>query len=80
MSLLRIIDSPLPWAIAGVVIGYLLGVTSLSVWLVVAGFAAYVVYLRIHGSAEEDTEGNLVAAGPVFMMAWVLGFILKDVL
>ena len=79
MSLLRIIDSPLPWAIAGVAIGYILGVTSLSVWLVVAGFAAYVVYLRLHGEAEEETEGNLIAAGPVFMMAWVAGFILKDV-
>lgn len=80
MSLLRIVDSPLPWAIAGVAIGYILGVTVLSVWLVVAGFAAYVVYLRLHGEAEESTEGNLVAAGPVFMMAWVIGFILKDVI
>lgn len=80
MLLLRIIDSPLPWAIIGVIIGFVLGVTTLSVWLVVAGFAIYLVYLRIHGAAKEATEGNIVAAGPVFMMAWVLGFILKDVI
>jgi hypothetical protein len=77
--LLRIVDSPLPWAIAGVAIGFVLGVTSLSMWLLVAGFGGYVIYLRMHGAAEEETEGNLVAAGPVFMMAWVLGIILKDV-
>ncbi len=80
MLLLRIVDSPLPWAIAGVAIGFVLGVTTLSVWLVVGGFGAYIGYLRLHGSAEEGTEGNLVVAGPVFMIAWVLGFILKDVI
>lgn len=77
--ILRIIDSPLPWGIAGLAVGYVLGVTTLSVWLLVAGFAAHLVYLALHGAAQEHSEGNLVAAGPVFMVAWVVGFILKDV-
>ena len=76
--ILRIIDSPLPWAIAGVVIGFALGVTTLSSWLVVAGLAVYIVYLALHRDAGESTEGNLVASGPVFMLAWILGFYIKD--
>ena len=76
--ILRIIDSPLPWAIAGVAIGFALGVTTLSSWLVVAGLIVYLVYLWLHHDARESTEGNLVAAGPVFMLAWVLGFFVKD--
>lgn len=77
--ILRIIDSPLPWCIAGLAVGYVLGVTVLSVWILVAGLAAHLVYLALHGAAQERSEGNLVAAGPVFMAAWIVGFILKDV-
>ena len=76
--ILRIVDSPLPWAIAGVAVGFALGVTTLSSWLLVAGFIAYLVYLGLHRDARESTEGNLVAAGPALMLAWILGFILKD--
>jgi hypothetical protein len=76
--ILRFIDSPLPWAIAGLAIGFALGVTTISSWLVVAGLIAYLVYLALHRDARESTEGNLVAAGPVFMLAWILGFYIKD--
>ena len=76
--ILRIIDSPLLWATAGVAFGFVLGVTTISVWLVVAGLIGYLVYLALHRDARESTEGNLVAAGPVFMLAWILGFYIKD--
>ena len=76
--IVRIIDSPLPWAIVGVAVGFVLGVTALSSWLVVAGLIAYLVYMALHRDARESTEGNLVAAGPVFMLAWMLGFFIKD--
>ena len=76
--ILRIIDSPLPWAIAGVAVGFALGVTTISSWLLVAGLIAYLVYLALHREAKPSTEGNLVAAGPVLMLAWILGLILKD--
>ena len=76
--ILRIIDSPLPWAIAGVALGFVLGVTDISSWLLSAGLIVYLVYLWLHRDARESTEGNLVAAGPVFMLAWILGFYIKD--
>ena len=76
--IIRIIDSPLPWAIAGVAIGFALGVTNLSSWLVVAGLVGYIAYLALHRDARESTEGNLVASGPVFMLAWILGFYMRD--
>ena len=61
--ILRIIDSPLPWAIAGVAVGFALGVTTISVWILVAGLIAYLAYLALHREARESTESNLVAAG-----------------
>ena len=75
MSLRDVIDSPVSWAIAGFAIGASLGVTSTSVWLVAIGLGAFVVYLKIHGSADQSSEGRLFAAGPIFIMSWLVGFV-----
>ena len=79
MHLIRFLDTPYVWGIAGVVLGAALGVTTLSVWLVVIGLCAYLVYVRQHGSVQRGTETRLFFAGPVFMMSWVLGFIVNGV-
>ena len=78
MSVTRFIDSPFSWGVAGFVIGLALGVTTISVWLVAIGLGAFLLYLRLHGPTESSTEGFLFAAGPVFMMSWVLGFIVRS--
>jgi hypothetical protein len=75
MSLLRIIDSPFSWALAGFAIGLGLGVNSASAWLVAAGLGGFIVYLRFHGQAHQSTEGRLFAAGPAFIMGWLVGFV-----
>ncbi len=75
MTLQRILDSPLSWAVAGFAIGLGLGVNSGSVWLLAAGLGLFVLYLRAHGDADEAKEGLLFAAGPTFMVAWMVGFI-----
>ena len=80
LSFIKIIDSPFVWGPAGFVIGLVLGVSTLSVWLVAIGLGGYLVYLALHGPAERATEGWLFAAGPAYMMAWVLGFIVKGLL
>lgn len=80
LSLTKIIDSPFAWGTAGFVVGLVLGVSTLSVWLVAIGLGGYLVYLSLHGPAERVTEGWLFAAGPAYMTAWVLGFIVKGLL
>ena len=79
-TVIRIIDSPIPWAVAGLLIGFFLGVTSLSVWLLALGFGVFIIYLQIHGPAEQRSEGRLFASGPVLMVFWVLGFVNKDLI
>lgn len=80
MSLVKLVDSPLSWGLAGLVIGLALGVTQLSAWLVVLGLVAFAAYLRLHGPARPETEGRLFAAGPVFILGWLVGFVLRGIL
>jgi hypothetical protein len=80
ISILKIIDSPFAWGAAGFVIGAALGVTTLSVWLVAIGLGAFLLYLRLHGPAEYQTEGRLFAAGPAYIVSWMLGFIVRGLL
>ena len=75
MPLRTLIDSPLSWAVAGFTIGAALGVTFVSAILIAIGLGAFLVYLARHGPAKRDSEGRLFAGGPVFMMAWLLGFV-----
>ncbi len=79
MPFTRFIDSPFSWAAAGFVIGLGLGVNDASVWLVAIGLGAFVVYLRLHGPAQHRTESMLFAAGPAFIMGWLLGFIVHGI-
>ena len=79
MTLRGVLDSPLSWAIVGFAIGAALGVNSLSVWLVVAGLAGFLVNMRLRGAAEQRTEGWLFASGPVFIVAWLAGFVVRGV-
>ena len=75
ISFSRIVDSPLPWAIAGFFIGFGLGVNIASMWLVVAGLVLFAAYLSRRGKAQPATEGWLFAGGPAFLVAWIVGFV-----
>ena len=79
MSLSTLIDSPVPWGLAGFVIGIVLGVNTLSVSLVAIGLVGFLVYLWRHGPADESTEGRLFASGPIFITAWLAGFIIRGI-
>ena len=73
--LLKFIDSPVSWVIAGFAIGLALGVVQTSAWLVTAGLAAFIVYLMVHGPAQQETEGRLFSASGLFLTAWLVGFV-----
>lgn len=77
VSLIGLVDSPYTWGVVGFLVGIILGVTTLSVWLVAIGLGIFLIYLGIHGQAHNQTEGRLFAAGPLYMMSWVLGFIIN---
>ena len=79
-TVLRKLDSWVTWGVIGFIIGLALGVNDLSVWLLAIGLGLFIVYLALHGPARRESEGSLFAAGGVFMMAWMAGFILRGLL
>ena len=80
MDTSRIIESPFSWAAVGFIVGIALGVTALSVWILAGGFGVYLLFLRSRGPAKHETEGWLFAAGPAFMLSWLLGFVVRGIL
>ena len=78
MAILPYIDSPISWAAVGFIIGAALGVNFISVALVAVGIGAFILYLFLHGPARSETEGKLFAACPVFIVAWMVGFVVHN--
>ena len=60
-------------------VGLALGVTTLAVWLLTAGFGGFGAYLWIRGPARQGREGWLFAFGPALLMSWVAGFVVRGV-
>ncbi len=78
MAIIPYIDSPISWAIVGFIIGAALGVNFASVALVAVGLVGFVLYMFLHGPARRSTEGKLFAACPVFIVAWMVGFVVHN--
>ena len=76
---LRCLDQWLTWGVVGLAIGLALGANTVAVWLVAIGMFAFLAYLSVHGPARRATEGALFAAGSVFMVAWIVGFIIRGI-
>ncbi len=74
----RYLDNPIIWALAGFVIGLILGVNLVSVILLAIGLGVFVLYLRAHGEAEDSRETLLFASGPIFIIAWMAGFVVHS--
>ena len=77
VAMLKRLDSWITWAIVGFIIGLALGVDAVSVWLVAIGMGVFVAYLALHGPSKRETEGALFASGGVFMIAWIVGFVVR---
>ena len=74
-TILGYLDTPISWAVVGFIIGLALGVNFASVALVAIGLAAFILYVFMHGPAKSQTEGKLFAASPIFIVAWMVGFV-----
>ncbi len=75
-----VVNSPFTWAAGGFVVAFALGVNAISVWLLTAGFVAYLYNLRRNGDAQPKTEGWLFAEGPAMMTGWVFGFMVRGII
>ena len=76
----KYVDSPISWALAGFFIGLGLGVNTASVALVAVGLGGFLVYIWGHGDANQRTEGKLFAAGPTYIVAWLVGFVVHGLI
>ncbi len=75
--ILKLLDTWITWSVVGLAIGFGLGVNSVSVWLLTIGLGVFVVYLSLHGPAKRETEGGLFASGCAFVIAWLVGFVIR---
>ncbi len=73
-TILGYLDTPISWAVVGFIIGLALGVNFASVVLVAIGLGAFILYVFVHGPAKTQTEGKLIAACPILIVAWMVGF------
>ena len=67
------------WGLIGFAIGIALGVTTLSVSLIAVGLGLFAVFLALNGPARRESEGHLFAAGGAFIIAWLVGFVIRGV-
>ncbi len=77
-TVIRYLDNPIIWALAGFVIGLVLGVNLVSVILLAIGLGVFLLYLRVHGDAEDSRETLLFASGPILIIAWMAGFVVHS--
>ena len=77
-TVIRYLDTPITWAVVGFVIGLVFGVNLVSVILLAVGLGLYIFYLRAHGDSDDSTETLLFASGPIFMFAWMAGFVVRS--
>lgn len=75
-----VIESPYSWAMVGLVIGIIFGVTTISVSLLCAGILGFVIHLKLRGKASHDNEGRLFAGGSGLIMAWLVGFVVHGLI
>ena len=74
-----IINSPLIWAVAGLLLGLLLGVTAESLLILTLGLVLHLFYMWRKGMPTQNLEGWLFAAGPLFLGSWIVGFMLRGI-
>lgn len=67
------------WGLTGFVLGVALGVTAISVSLIAIGLGLFAVFLALNGPAKRESEGWLFAGGGAFIMAWLVGFVVRGV-
>ena len=74
----RYLDTPIIWGLVSFVVGLALGVNLLSVIVLAVGLGVFLLYLRLHGEAEDSGETLLFASGPILIIGWMAGFVVRS--
>jgi hypothetical protein len=77
MNILTVLRFPFVWGFFGFIIGAFLGASNVSVILLTVFLIGFLFCMKLVGPAEEKTEGFLFAGGPILIIAWILGFMVK---
>tara|TARA_Y100000817_G_C16711498_1_gene479479 strand:+ start:527 stop:772 length:246 start_codon:yes stop_codon:yes gene_type:complete len=77
MNILTVLRFPFVWGFFGFITGAFLGATNVSVILLTVFLIFFLVCMKLVGPAEEKNEGLLFAGGPILIIAWILGFMVK---
>ena len=80
MSFLTVLKIPFVWGFIGLIVGSLLGGTTLAVWLIALLLVGFLVFMKFSGPPEESGEGALFAGGSLLMIGWILGFSIRGIL
>ncbi|MCH2305945.1 MAG: hypothetical protein MK334_03360 [SAR202 cluster bacterium] len=68
------------FGIGSILVGMLLGVTSLSTWIISIALFSFMIYVSLRGNPRNKTEGWIFATGPIIIVGWIIGFMIKDIL
>jgi len=68
------------FGISSLLIGMFLGVTSLSTWIITIALLSFMIYISFRGNPRNKTEGWLLATGPIIIVGWIIGFMIKGIL
>ncbi|MBN19138.1 MAG: hypothetical protein CL758_06685 [Chloroflexi bacterium] len=75
-----ILNSPLSWGLLAFPIGFILGVTQLSVWLLTILLAGFIIFVMFQKPATSFNEGKIFAPAGIVIFSWLIGFILKGII
>jgi hypothetical protein len=79
-KILHFFRLPYIWGTFAILIGLILGVSSLAVWLIAGALITFLIFMRVQGEAREETEGALFMGGPAIMIFWIVGFVLSSII
>ena len=79
-NIFKTITSPISWGITAFLLGFILGVSQLSVWLLTILLVVFIIYVVCQKPATNSREGYVFAPAGIVIFSWLIGFILKGII
>ena len=78
MNLLTVLRFPFVWGLFGFIIGAFFGANNISIVLLTLFLVIFLSVMKLSGPPDEKKEGILFAGGPILIIAWIIGFMVKS--